>query len=245
MTDLITQTANMLSNAVLLAADRALADHAIIANVLNGKKEDYEILVRRYNSMLYKTARGILVEEEDIEDVMQEAYIRGFEKLAQFRREAQFSTWLTRILINCALKHLHALQGRTHVDIDTLPCKDIDQLQEVQDERPSDSDVGNNLRKAIEGAIGQLPPKYRVVFILREVEKIAVSDVAARLDITEENVKIRLHRAKSMLKEVLRMELSSLEIFEFQASRCSLMAMNVMQKIYSGQVNFQTLEKSG
>ena len=75
----------MLANVTLLAGDRALTDDLIINRILLGKREDYEILVRRYNSLLYKTARGILSKEEDVEDVMQEAYIRGFEKLHQFR----------------------------------------------------------------------------------------------------------------------------------------------------------------
>ena len=75
---------------------------------------------RRYNSLFYKTARGILSKEEDIEDVMQEAYIRGFEKLHQFRKEARFSTWLGRILINCALQHLNKLKKKHHVSIEAL-----------------------------------------------------------------------------------------------------------------------------
>ena len=82
----------MLANAVLLARDQNLTDEAIISRVLLGETEDYEILVRRYNNLLYKTARGILSAENDIEDVMQEAYIRGYEKLGQFRQEAKFST---------------------------------------------------------------------------------------------------------------------------------------------------------
>src|SRR5438045_1051119 len=114
----------MLTNAVQLAANQHLTDQAIISGILAGSKEDYEILIRRYNNMLYKTARGILTEEEDIEDVMQETYIRGFEKLHQFRGEAKFSTWLTRILINCALQFAGKLKGRRHLDIDALKDDD-------------------------------------------------------------------------------------------------------------------------
>src|SRR3982751_4138887 len=110
----------MLTNVVQLAADSGLSDEKVITGILAGNKENYEILIRRYNNMLYKTARGILTEEEDIEDVMQETYIRGFEKLHQFRSEAKFSTWLTRILINCALQFAGKLKGRRHLDIDAL-----------------------------------------------------------------------------------------------------------------------------
>src|SRR5688500_19394522 len=111
----------MLANATILAADNTLTDDLIISRVLLGKREYYEILVRRYNSMFYRTAKGILSKEEDVEDVMQEAYIRGYEKLHQFRKEARFSTWLGRILINCALQHLNKMNkkhyeiGRAHV----------------------------------------------------------------------------------------------------------------------------------
>src|SRR3989337_2974091 len=110
----------MLSNVTFLAADKSLTDEAIINRVLLGKREYYEILVRRYNNLLYKTARGILSKEEDVEDVMQETYIRGFEKLHQFRREARFSTWLSRIVLNAALQHLNKLQGHHLVSIDLL-----------------------------------------------------------------------------------------------------------------------------
>ena len=102
----------MLANVTLLAADPNLTDDLIISRILLGRREYYEILVRRYNSLFYKTARGILSKEEDIEDVMQEAYIRGFEKLHQFRKEARFSTWLGRILINCALQHLKSTEEK-------------------------------------------------------------------------------------------------------------------------------------
>lgn len=220
----------MLANATLLAADISLTDDAIISRVLLGKTDEYEILIRRYNNLLYKTAKGILTEENDVEDVMQEAYIRGYEKLHQFRKEARFPTWLTRILINCALQQLSKLKGRQLLSLDVLERNDINSLQETQDES-IDPAVGENLKKALEAAINHLPEKYRLVFILREVEHTSVTDVAEIIGISEDNVKIRLHRAKVMLKDMLRSEASSLEIFEFHASRCALIAKRVMSSI--------------
>jgi RNA polymerase sigma factor (sigma-70 family) len=222
----------MLANVTLLAADDSLTDDLIISRILLGKREYYEILVRRYNNLFYKTARGILKEEEDIEDVMQEAYIRGFEKLHQFRKEAKFSTWLGRILINCALQHLNKLKRKSYVSIDELDKVEIDNLQEnTMDD--NNTEVGENLRKALTSAIDSLPPKYRVVFVLREMEEVSVAETAEMLNITEENVKIRLHRAKNMLKDILRLELSSSDIYAFHASRCSLLASRVMDHINS------------
>ncbi len=222
----------MLANAKHLAADHTLTDETIISRVLHGKTEDYEILVRRYNNLLYKTARGILSGENDIEDVMQEAYIRGYEKLAQFRQEAKFSTWLTRILINCALQHLHKLKGREHLSLDTLIREGIDGEEDAPIET-TNPEVGENLAKALEGAISHLPAKYRVVFILREVQHLPVADAATIIGITEENVKIRLHRAKAMLKNMLQSNLKVMEIFEFHETRCARVAEHVMNWIYS------------
>jgi RNA polymerase sigma factor (sigma-70 family) len=222
----------MLANAVHLAADQTLTDEAIISQVLHGKTEEYEILVRRYNNLLYKTARGILSAENDIEDVMQEAYIRGYEKLGQFRQEAKFSTWLTRILINCALQHLNKLKGRTHLSLDVLIREGIDGEEDVPMEKTT-AEVGENLAKALEGAISHLPAKYRVVFILREVQHLPVADAAVIIGITEENVKIRLHRAKAMLKNMLQSKLDVVELFEFHATRCARVAEKVMNDIYS------------
>lgn len=229
----------MLANAVLLAADHSLTDETIISTVLQGKTDDYEILVRRYNQLLYKSAKGILSNEDDIEDIMQEAYIRGFEKLHQFRREARFSTWLTRILINCALQHAHKLKGKEHLRIDTVE-DDIGTLEDISSEEPSPL-VGESLKKAIEEAINHLPTKYRVVFILREIEYTPVADAATILGISEENVKIRLYRAKGMLKDILKSQLNALEIFEFHADRCGLMVLRVMKHIVSLSASPDTL----
>src|SRR5688572_7305927 len=223
----------MLANVTLLAADPSLTDDLIISRILLGRREYYEILVRRYNSLFYKTARGILSKEEDIEDVMQEAYIRGFEKLHQFRKEARFSTWLGRILINCALQHLNQLKKKHHVSLEAIQNEEFNNLQEENPSPDNNQDLGENLKKALESAISHLPPKYRVVFILREIEEVSVADTASMLEITEDNVKIRLHRAKNMLKDMLRTEANSLDIFAFHASRCALIAARVMHHINS------------
>ena len=96
--------------------------------------------------------------------------------------------------------------------------------------------MSENLKKAVESAITQLPSKYRIVFVLREIEQVSVSDVAQMLDISEENVKVRLHRAKSMLKEMLRSQVAKLDIFPFHADRCGLIANAVMTHITSRDI---------
>lgn len=222
----------MLANAKLLASDVTLTDAHIISRVLSGHTEEYEILIRRYNQMLHKSARGILRVEHDIEDVMQETYIKGYEKLAQFRSEARFSTWLTRILINCALRYVGKSKRMNLLSLDSLRDDDPHHVEELAlDSVPDTSVVCEGLKSAIETAIGQLPAKYRIVFILREVEQNSVRDTASILDISEENVKVRSHRARTLLKGMLRTEVNALELFVLHDTRCTLVATHVMNHI--------------
>jgi RNA polymerase sigma factor (sigma-70 family) len=226
----------MLANAKLLAADQSLQDDSIITRVLSGHTEEYEILIRRYNKLLYKSARGILRVDKDIEDVMQETYIRGYEKLHQFKNEAKFSTWLTRILINCALQHASKSKRRQMLSLESLQEGGLPYESEFENDQSNAIDstvVRNNLQHAIEAAISQLPAKYRIVFMLREVEQNSVRETAEVLDISEENVKVRLHRARTLLKDMLSTDVNALELFEFHDTRCTLIACSVMDQIGS------------
>lgn len=218
----------MLPNAKILAKDQSLLDDFIISRVLAGYTEEYEILIRRYNPMLYKSARAILSNETDIEDVMQEAYIRGYEKLGQFRKEAKFSTWLVKIVINCALQHVGKSKRMNTLSLDSIPDDIIDCDVRNDEGKSEDTLVRDSLKKAIETAVSKLPIKFRTVFILREIEKLSVKNTSEALDISEENVKIRLYRARTLLKEMLTTEVNSIELFEFHDLRCDLVAKRVM-----------------
>lgn len=223
-------------NAKQLAFDKTLTDEQVVAHVLAGRNEEFEVLIRRYNTLLYRMARGILSDENDIEDAMQEAYLRGFEKLHQYKGEARFSTWLTRILINCSLKQLGSIVRKDWIDVNELGDADMPQLTNDDAELPADvSEVESNLRKALEAAIVQLPPKYRTVFIQREIEHLSTADVAKLLEISEDNVKIRLHRAKEVLRQILRSEAELIEVFRFGGERCDALAARVMKEVMTAQ----------
>ena len=231
----------MLSNVKQLAADKTISDNHVIARVLAGYTDEYEILIRRHNQLLHRSASGILRIEHDIEDVMQEAYIKGYEKLPQFRHEARFSTWLTRILINCALQHLDKSKRTSMVSIDSLSEKDSFYAEIPEADTPFEvTAVRDNLKSAIESAISQLPPKYRVVFILREVEQNSVKETAAIVDISEENVKVRLHRARALLKDMLSAEVNGLELFSLHELRCAHIAICVMDHIQSKTLDYHS-----
>lgn len=217
--------------ATSLSTNPDVSDEQVVARVLQGEKNYYEVLVRRHNLKLYRIARGILKEEEEIQDVMQEAYLKAFEKLYQFKGKSSFSTWLIRILINAAFARFNEQKRMPVTNIESVK----EELGFVEDDHTSDNkaDMTASLRSALEKAIGSLPSRYRSVFMLRELEALSVADTAFCLDISEDNVKVRLHRAKEMLKSILRQGFHDVDLFEFRGPRCDMMTERVMKAIQS------------
>lgn len=208
-----------------------LSDHEVLARVLAGEKGLYEILMRRYNQRLYRVVRSYLTDPADVQDAMQDAYVKAYEKLDQFKGGAAFSTWLIRIGINEALQRLKRMRTahrHIHPDLRT------DELQHMPDTHTTDPEeqIGRNENKAmLERAIDSLPETYRVVYMLREVEEASVTEVAAVLGISESNVKVRLHRAKALLKEALYEQHLGREAFTFGNAHCDLLVQAVMARI--------------
>ena len=198
------------------------SDESIVQRVLSGERELYEVLVRRHNQRLYRAARAILRSDNECEDVMQEAYVQAFAHLSQFRAEARFSTWLTRIAVHEAL----ARRRRN-------------QRQQPETEEPvvsitPEQEAGSReLVKLLERAIDALPDNFREVLMLRTVEDMSVADTAAVLDVPEDTVKTRLFRARNQLREAIADSAlaRSTEAYEFQAPRCNRIAAAVMQRI--------------
>jgi RNA polymerase sigma-70 factor (ECF subfamily) len=198
-----------------------ISDAAVVERILEGEKQWYEILMRRYNQTLYRTVRSYLPEPE-VEDIMQDTYLKAFEKLHQFQGNASFSTWLIRIGINEALQHLRRKRNKHVVSMDQDDDLNhhIIQLTDTQQMDPEKRTIGGETRLLLEKAIDHLPEKYRIVYTLREMEGFSNADVAMCLDITESNAKVRLHRARFLLKEYLFQQSGDALIWEFGNSRC-------------------------
>jgi RNA polymerase sigma factor (sigma-70 family) len=218
-------------SAISLASNPDISDEQIISRVLGGERDIYEVIVRRHNVKLYRVAKGILKEDEEIQDVMQEAYMKAFEKLYQFKGKSSFSTWLTRILINAAFARFNEKKKIHKTDIENVREENIS----VPADQPIEPtpEMRDNLRSALESAIDSLPSTYRSVFMLREINGMSVADTAFCLDISEENVKVRLHRAKEMLKKVLRQGFGEIDLFEFMGERCDLFTEKLMHRLLS------------
>ena len=207
-----------------------LADEDIVTRVLAGDKDLYELLMRRHNQKLYRVVRSYLKNQREVEDIMQDTYLRAFEKLAQFRHDAQFSTWLIRIGINMALARLRKYKQLAEapsdlVDYNVLPISDTTPMD------PENIIIRNESRLLLEQAIDALPEKYRIVYTLRELEELSVQEVMECLELSESNVKIRLHRAKALLKDNLYKLTHDRKVFEFGNSRCDALVHQVLKSL--------------
>lgn len=214
------------------ATEQELSDHAIIQRVLAGEVSLYELLVRRYNQRLYRVVRAVLRDDSETEDVMQEAYVRAFQHLAQFEERSTFSTWLIRIAVHEALarsKRAARLTLTDFEDAETTPAE----LLTTNERSPEMHAANAQTRDLLERAILALPERYRIIIVMRDVEELSTSETAAALDLTEENVKIRLHRARAMVRRELftRAGASSTSAFEFHAIRCNRLTAEVMRRV--------------
>ena len=179
------------------AAPATLSDEEVVARVLAGDVSLFEILMRRYNQRLFRVARGILADDAEAEDVMQEAYVRAFRQLATFRGEARFSTWLTRIACHEALARSRKRRRLVSIAGGEPP--------EPPAEAPGPEREMENreLHAVLREAVEILPDPLRTVFCLREVEGLSTEQTADLLGLSAENVRVRLHRAKRSLRQKL------------------------------------------
>ena len=217
----------------MATSQELLSDEEVVARVLDGETAMFEIVMRRYNQRLYRVARVILRDDGEAEDVMQDAYVRAYEHLAQFAGRAKFSTWLTRIAVHEALARQHranryqALEPTSEHEGDPM-----DRLASLAP-NPEQQALRSEIRGLLEDAIEQLPDVYRTIFVLRDIEDMSTTDAAAILEITEENAKVRLHRARALLRKGLyeRAGMERKEVFNFHAVRCDRVVKNVFDRI--------------
>lgn len=221
-------TANILAKARL----EGWSDEEVVERVCAGETALYEIILRRYNQRLYRVARSIVREDGEAEDVMQEAYVRAYENLHQFQGRSPFSAWLTRITVHAALARVRR-QAR------------FDQLENSEQEGaffvepaantpdPEAVTSQEEMARILEETLLRLPEQYRTVVMLRDVEEMSTAETAEALDLSEENVKVRLHRGRAALRrEILeRVGMSAKNVFPFLGERCDRVVHNVLEEL--------------
>jgi len=222
---------NKINNQYTIATD-TISDYEIIAKVLGGEKDLYALLIRKYNQRLYRVGMSIINDDAEVEDVMQVAYIKAYENLRKFEFKSDFSTWITRILINESLLRLKKRKQLLNINDDMI-SNQIYQQHPVDVQTPLMNVVNSELKVILEKAIQQLPEKYRTVFIMRELESMNVAETSECLELSEVNVKVRLNRAKALLKNSLSEYYQKEDILQFHLSRCNRITENVMRQIDS------------
>jgi RNA polymerase sigma-70 factor, ECF subfamily len=181
-------------------------DVALVERVRGGDIAAYDELVRKYERQVFRIAQHITQNREDAEDVMQDAFLKAYEKLDQFQGNSKFYTWLVRIAVNESLMRLRKRRTGKMVSLDedvetdegSVP-RDLADWDPDPEQQYSQAELAEILRKTIQG----LPPGFRVVFTLRDVEGLSTEETAETLGLSIPAVKSRLLRARLQLRERL------------------------------------------
>jgi RNA polymerase sigma-70 factor (ECF subfamily) len=215
--------------------DTVLSDGEVVRRVVAGEPELFELLMRRHNQRLFRTVRGLVGDESAAEDALQRAYVAAWRGLAHYAGRASFATWMTRIALRSAGEHARREQ-RTRDLVEASADVRGDARPNGHEAEPADASLSRKeLAASLERAIDALPEPLRMVVVLRLVEGLSTAEVAEALDVSEANVKVRLHRAREQLKEdlirVAEREGLFARTWAFDGARCDRMVASVLRSI--------------
>lgn len=219
-------------------AVKDLSDTELARRIALGDPEAFEVLMRRYNQTLYRTARSILRDDAEAEDAVQEAYMLAYRAIGAFRGEAKLSTWLIRIVVNEAIARSRKRGRRAQIiELSGAQEPDADLSEENMDEaapeQPEHAAVRAQTRRLLEAKIDALPEVFRTVFVLRALEELTVEETAVSLDIPVATVRTRYFRAKGLLREALAREVDFAygDAFAFAGARCDRIVAGVLARL--------------
>ena len=205
-------------------------DAEVIKEILSGKPALYEILIRRNNPFLYKVGRSYGFNHHDTEDLMQETYISAFYNLAKFENRSLLKTWMIRIMLNnCYQKKQKHSYQKEILQENNLNEKNTPMF--TNQSGGEKSIINKELGHVLENALNQIPEDYRVVFALRELNGLSTAETAEVANISETNVKVRLNRAKTMLRSEIEKMYSPEDIYEFNLIYCNRIVEYVLNHI--------------
>jgi RNA polymerase sigma-70 factor (ECF subfamily) len=202
----------------------ALTDAQLVRRVLAGETALFEILVHRHSQQIYRAARAILRDDDEAADVLQETHLRAYRNLEQFAGRAKFSTWLTKIAVYEARARARREAARGGKFKDSAAAREL--WKEPSTEPDSEKRIlVREIKTMIEAAIDALPAAYRTVFVMRTVEELSTADTAVSLNLTQDAVKTRLHRARALLRKKLYAAVGPMrrDAFRFAGRRCRRM----------------------
>ncbi len=213
-----------------------LDEAALVARTIAGDGAAFRTLMQRGNQRLFRIARGVVRDDAEAEDVLQESWMRGFAALPGFRGDSGLMTWMTRIVLNEANGRLRRRKSMVNLDRGDLSAAGANVVRfptgaPVED--PEAAAARAEIRRLLEHAVDELPDAFRMVFILRDIEGCSIGETAAALDVKPETVKTRLHRARRILREGLQARIGATlaETFPFLGSRCARVTDSVLARL--------------
>ena len=212
------------------------ADLDIVARARAQDGNAFRTIMKMHNQRLYRLARGIVRDDGEAEDIVQEAYVSAFAHLDGFRGDSTLATWLSRIVINEALGRLRKTRaaGRFVTTGDPRQQAEIIPFpHNASTENPERAMAQRQILQLVERATDSLPDLYRTVFIARVIEGLSIEETASLLSIRPETVKTRLHRARSLLRKELDAQIGPvlLDAFPFAGRRCERLTTAVMKRL--------------
>jgi RNA polymerase sigma-70 factor, ECF subfamily len=211
-------------------------DAELVRRALTRDDTAFRTIMERYNRRLYRIARGILRNDSEAEDVVQEAYVKAFTHLGGFRGDSSLATWLARITLNEALGRLR--RQRPTVDLETFEAQRTEAQiikfpQMVTSDDPERTMAQREILRLVERATDNLPEIFRIVFMTRVIEGMSTEDTANLLGLQPDTVKTRLHRARRLVRKELDRQIGPvlMDAFPFAGRRCARMTNAVLQRL--------------
>ncbi|RTM09970.1 MAG: RNA polymerase sigma factor [Hyphomicrobiales bacterium] len=191
----------------------------------------FRAVIKTHNQRLYRIARGVVRNDAEAEDIVQEAYVRAFAHLESFRGDASLGTWLSRIVINEALGRLR--KRRRTVAMPENPQAEIIQFPLNPSDDPERTMAQRQILELVERATDSLPDVYRMVLVARVIEGLSIEETSELLGVRPQTVKTRLHRARALLRRALDDQIGPvlLEAFPFAGRRCERLTTAVMKRL--------------
>lgn len=217
----------------------AAMDHRADLDLANavavGNKDAFTTLMRRHNQMLFRTARSILRDDQEAEEVVQDAYLLAYRGIHHYRGEARLSTWLIRIVANRAIRRRQRLSRDRVIfaAVDAPAGEEEDNMGESRFPNPESAAANGELRRLLESHIDALPDLYREVFVLRGVEELSSDETADVLGIPEATVRTRFFRARHLLGQALAKDMDHVfgEVYAFAGDRCDRIVAGVLARL--------------
>ncbi|RWK58886.1 RNA polymerase sigma factor [Mesorhizobium sp.] len=209
----------------------ASGEMQLVGRALAREGGAFHTIIKMHNQRLYRIARSVVRNDSEAEDIVQEAYVRAFAQLGDFRGESSLATWLSRIVINEALGRLRkrrrtvAMPQNLQAEIIKFPLNPRDDPERMMAQR--------QILELVERATDRLPDVYRTVFVARVIEGLSMDETAELLDVRPETVKTRLHRARALVRKALADQIGPvlLDAFPFAGRRCERLTAAVMQRL--------------